>query len=116
MGALKPPGPKFRVAFGSGLVGWAPVPEELIEGGAGSDRVGDQRFDGGDSLVRVHVQLLVLQPDSSCTTVNEMGFEMVMHRLGVFTQAEQSMELVGAWGDWAKCSSSTITSGDLVFG
>jgi hypothetical protein len=47
LGALKPPGPKFRVAFGSGLVGWAPVPEELIEGGAGSDRVGDQRFDGG---------------------------------------------------------------------
>ena len=104
------------MVVGSGLVGWAPVPEELIEGGTGADRVSDQRFDGGDSLVGVHVQLLALQPDSSCTTIDEMGFEMVVHRLGVFTQAEQSMELVGAWGDWAKCSSSTMTSGDLVFG
>ena len=116
MGALKPPDRKFRVAFGSGLVGWTPVPEELIEGSARADRVSDQRFDGGDPLVGVHVQLLTLKSNSSCTTVKEMGFEMVMHRLGVFTQAEQSMELVGAWGDWAKCSSSTITSGDLVFG
>jgi hypothetical protein len=32
----------------------------------------DQRFDGGESLVGVHVQLLALQPDSSCTTVDEM--------------------------------------------
>ena len=72
LGALKPPDLKFQVAFGSGLVGWAPVPEELIKGGTGADRMCDQRFDGGDSLVRVHVELLALQPDSSCTTVDEM--------------------------------------------
>ena len=60
------------MAFGSGLVGWAPAPEELIEGGTGADRVSDQRFDGGDSLVGVHVQLLALQPNGSCTTVDEM--------------------------------------------
>ena len=72
MGALKPPDRKFRVVVGSGLVGWAPVPEELIEGSAGADRVSDQRFDGGDSLVGVHVQLLALQPHSPCTTVDEM--------------------------------------------
>ena len=60
------------MAFGSGLVGWVPVPEELIEGSAGADRMSDQRFDGGDSLVGVHVQLLALQPDSSCTTIDEM--------------------------------------------
>jgi hypothetical protein len=41
---------------------------------------------------------------------------MVMHRLGVFAKAEESMELVSAWRDWAKCSSSTMTSSDLVFG
>ena len=72
LGALKPPGPKFRVAFGSGLVGWAPVPEELIERSACADRVSDQRFDGGHSLVRVHVELLALQPHGSSTTVDEM--------------------------------------------
>ena len=93
-----------------------PVPEELIEGGAGADRVSDQRFDGGDSLVGVHVQLLALQSNSSCTTVDEMRFEMVVHRLGVFAKAEQAMELVGAWRDWTKCAGATITSGDLVFG
>ena len=60
------------MVVGSGLVGWAPVPEELIEGGTGADRVSDQRFDGGDCLVGVHVQLLALQPNSSCTTVDEM--------------------------------------------
>ena len=62
LGALKPPDRKFRVAFGSGLVGWAPVPEELIEGGTGADRMCDQRFDGGDSLVGVHVQLCRFRP------------------------------------------------------
>ena len=72
LGALKPPDRKFRVAFGSGLVGWAPVPEELIERSACADRVSDQRFDGGHSLVRVHVELLALQPHGSSTTVDEM--------------------------------------------
>ena len=57
---------KFRVAFGSGLVGWAPVPEELIEGSAGAVMPCDQRFDGGDCLVGVHVELLALQPHGSC--------------------------------------------------
>ena len=57
------------MAFGSGLVGWAPVPEELIEGSTGADRMCDQRFDGGDSLVGVHVQLLALQPDSSAQSL-----------------------------------------------
>lgn len=60
------------MVVGSGLVGWAPVPEELIEWSACADRVSDQRFDGGDSLVGVHVQLLALQSDSSCATVDEM--------------------------------------------
>jgi len=72
LGALKSLDPKFRVAFGSSLVGWAPVPEELIEGSTGADRVSDQRFDGSDSLVGVHVELLALQPHGSSTTVDEM--------------------------------------------
>ncbi len=71
MGALKPPGPKFRVAFGSGLVGWAPVPEELIEGGTGADRVSDQRFDGGECLVGVEVELLADDAGASRSTVDE---------------------------------------------
>ena len=60
------------MAFGLGLVGWAPVPEELIEGGTGADRMSDQRFDCCDCLAGVHVQLLTLKSDSSCTTVDEM--------------------------------------------
>ena len=61
---LKPPDRKFRVAFGSGLVGWAPVPEELIEGSTGADRMSDQRFDGGDCLVGVHVE----RKNTGCST------------------------------------------------
>ena len=41
---------------------------------------------------------------------------MVVHRLGVFAKAGQSVEFVGAWCDWVKCAGATATSGDLVFG
>ena len=59
------------MAFGSGLVGWAPVPEELIERSAGADRVSDQRFDGGECLVGVEVELLADDAGASRSTVDE---------------------------------------------
>ena len=71
LGAREPPGPKFRVAFGSGLVGWAPVPEELIERSARADRMSDQCFDGGECLVGVEVESLADDAGASGSTVYE---------------------------------------------
>ena len=58
------------MALGSGLVGWAPVPEELIKGSACVDRMCGQRFDGGDSFVQAQVDLIALQPGDSLAMVD----------------------------------------------
>ena len=71
MVALKPPDRKLRVAFGSGLFGWAPVPEVLIAGGTVADRVSDQRFGGGECLVVVEVELLANDAGASGSPVDE---------------------------------------------
>ena len=67
--------------FGSGLVGWAAVPEELIEGGTGADRMCDQCFDGDGCLVSVHVQLCRIRPIAPRSRFGTSGRSGMRHLL-----------------------------------